>query len=835
MSQVRKKLVVGVALSAAVAAAAAAAVGALPGVQQRGAAANVAGTGGSASAQAATARQGLRPVDAVSTPAAAPGKAANSQGTFIVVFNEAALGAYAGNVAGLAAPQRRPDKNGKLRLDVKGAQATAYVRYLEGRQALQENAIAAAIGRQPAVRMRMQHAVNAIVTDLSVAEAARVKGLPGVMLVEAYREYPMSTDIGPQLIGVEPVWNGTNPGASAQYQGEGVVFGIIDSGINFGAPSFAATDPADGYQHVNPLGTGNFLGSCKPGEVDEGRCNSKLIGGYDFVCGPPGNQCGVTGISEEPGFGDNNGHGSHTASTAAGNRRTVAFRGNTRNISGVAPRGNVVAFDVCYTNAAGQGLCPNVSAVASINQALADGLVDVFNYSIGGGQQPWSEAVALGFLSASNAGIYVAASAGNSGPGPNTMGHLAPWVASTAAAQHGRGDFAPLMQVTGPGTIPPSLTSIILNEGSGGVPHTAALPATTPLRVSAGIDAVDDGCAAFADGAFTGAIAIVRRGSCAFSIKVNNASAAGAIAVVIANNAPGAIIPSAPGTTVRVFGALQSDGNALRDFAAANPMATAMIGFPAAALPNTADALAAFSSRGPAGTFNLVKPDVTAPGVLVLATVAGPTITGFENAVNLLSGTSMSSPHQAGAAGLIRQARPSWTVPEIKSALVMTAKQEVFLEDEVSAANPFARGGGRIRVDAAINAGLVLNETGANYLAANPANGGDVTTLNQPSMANRNCVATCTFTRTFRNTLPTAQLWIPRVEGLNATVSPALFKVRPGASVNVTVTVDSSAIPENGAFSFGTLVLESSTLRAQPARPTLRLPIAIAKQAPPQP
>ena len=768
------------------------------------------------------------------SPAAAAGKAAGARGTYTIVFREAALGTYRGGVSGLPAPQRRADARGKWRLDVKGVQARNYVDYLQRRQFEHEGRIGRALGRQPDVRLRMQHAINGIVTDLGSAEAESIRKLPGVMLVEAYREYALDTDTGPLLIGAEPVWTGTNPGAPAAYQGEGVVFGIIDTGINFGAPSFTEVDPVDGYQHVNPLGAGTYLGTCLAGGDDVGRCNAKLIGGYDFVCGAPGNQCGQPNIREEPGFGDTNGHGSHTASTAAGNRREVSFRGNDVNISGVAPRGNIVAFDVCYTNTTtGQGLCPSVSSAAAVNQAVADGIVDVLNFSIGGGAQPWSESVSLAFLGASNAGIYVAASAGNSGPGPNTMGHLEPWVSSTAAAQHGRGDFAVLMEVTGPGTVPEPLTAIVLNEGANGVPHTATIPGTTPLRVSAGIDTVNDGCVAYPAGTFTGAIAVIRRGTCPFADKANNASNAGAIAVVIANNTAGGIIPSVPGTSVPVFGALQSDGNAMRDFVLANPTATAMIGFPAMPLSNTVDALAAFSSRGPAGSFDLVKPDVTAPGVLVLAVTAGTTLTGFEQAIALFSGTSMASPHQAGAAGLIRQARPAWTVPEIKSALTMTADQTVLLEDQVTPADPFAAGGGRIRVDQAINAGLVLHETGANYLAANPGTGGDESLLNQPSMANRDCVDSCTFTRTFRNTLPVSQIWTLRVTGIAGSVSPKIIKIPAGASRTVQVTIDSSALPANGVWDFGTLLLKPSPLRGRRGQPMLRLPIAVAVQPPP--
>ncbi|PBJ81521.1 protease domain-containing protein [Lysobacteraceae bacterium NML93-0399] len=752
---------------------------------------------------------------------------------YIVIFEEPALAAYTGGVSGIAAPARRSDARGKSRLDVGSANARSYVRYLQQRQTDLVGALALRVGRPLDVERRMQHAINGIVVELTSDEAARVGQLPEVRLVEGYREYVQDTDTGPALIGAGAVWNGTWAGATGQFQGEGIVYGILDSGINFGAPSFAAVDPVDGYAHVNPLGEGVYLGTCAPGGVDAGRCNDKLIGGYNFVCAAPGNQCGAPNVREEPGFGDSNGHGTHVASTVAGNRREVVYRGNTRLISGVAPRGNIVAYDICYTNTAtGQGLCPNVSAVAAVNQAVADGIVDVLNYSIGGGAQPWTEAVSLAFLNATDAGLFVAASAGNSGPGPNTMGHLEPWVSSTAAAQHGRGSFALALEVTGPGEVPEPLSPVLVEEGTGGVAFNATIPADTPLRVSAGIDGPDDGCAAYPADAFDGAIVVIRRGSCAFSIKANNAAAAGARAVVIANNAAGGIIPSVPDTTIPVFGMPQADADLLRDFVAANPTATAGVLYPPIPLPNTVDALGAFSSRGPAGSFDLVKPDVTAPGVSILAAYAGPTITGYEALVESINGTSMASPHQAGAAGLIRQARPNWSVPEIKSALAMTAKTEVFREDTVTPGTPFDRGSGRIQVDRAIAAGLVMHETTARYAAADPAQGGDVAGLNQPSLANRNCYGSCSFVRTFRNPHGAASTWRVRFSGVNATATPATLKVPAGGTATVRITVNTRGVASDGQWHFGEMRLESSGPVLGTQRAPLTLPIAVAIQAP---
>lgn len=752
-----------------------------------------------------------------------------NQGTYIVVFKEPALASYKGNLSGLPQPERYRDEQGTMRLDTEGRNSERYVDYLETRQAQMEARMSTMVGRDITPRHTMQHALNGMVVDLTESEARAMRMMSDVRLVEAYREFPLDTDAGPALIGAPAVWDGSNPGAPGPYKGEGVVVGIIDTGINFGSPSFAAVGPVDGYVHSNPLGSGNYLGTCAPGGVDEGRCNDKLIGGYDFVCGAPVNACTNAGLREEPGFGDTNSHGSHTAGTSAGNVRDVIYSGNTLRISGVAPHANVIAYDTCYTIlSTGQGSCPNVSTAAAVDQAVADGVVDVLNFSIGGGTSPWSDATSLAFLNAVDAGIFVAASAGNSGPGPNTLGHQQPWVSTTAAAQHGRGGFGIAMSVTGPAPVPADLAPIIVNQGTGGVAFSATIPGTTPLRISAGIDTASDGCAAFPANTFAGAIAVVRRGTCSFSIKADNAAAAGAVAVVIANNAAGIIIPSVPGTTVPVFSVTQAEGDALRNFGQANPStATAQVTFPAMPLPNTPDALAAFSSRGPAGTFNIMKPDITAPGVQVLAAVSGTTLTGSEDAVDLLSGTSMASPHQAGAVALIRQARPTWTPPEIKSALAMTAVQTVYLEDQVTLANPFARGSGRVQVDRAINAGLVLNETLANYQAANPATGGDPTALNQPNLYNRSCYPTCVFYRTFRNTGATSTSWRVQLQGLSGSVSP-IITVPGNGTLRVKFTIYGYTLPANGSTAFGNVVLTPAIGTA----PVLRLPVGVAVQPP---
>jgi hypothetical protein len=216
--------------------------------------------------------------------------------------------------------------------------------------------------------------------------------------------------------------------------------------------------------------------------------------------------------------------------------------------------------------------------------------------------------------------------------------------------------------------------------------------------------------------------------------------------------------------------------------------------------------------------------------VAILAAVSGTTLTGSEQAVDILDGTSMATPHNAGAALLVGQVRPTWTPAEIKSALMMTSTDQVWMEDSVTAADPNNRGSGRIRVDRAVNAGLVLNETKANFLAANPSNGGNTVGLNLPSMADMTCnPPSCSFTRTFRNTRTYGALWAVSVQGLAAT-APTLVWFPAGATLPVTVTIDATQLPADGNWHFGKLVMyEVFTGRMTDLSSELHLPIGVIR------
>ncbi len=233
---------------------------------------------------------------------------------------------------------------------------------------------------------------------------------------------------------------------------------------------------------------------------------------------------------------DDNGHGSHTASTTAGNTVDAGMVAPTvtltKTISGVAPHANIIAYDVCYYSPDdATGLCPNSSSLAAANQALADG-VDVINYSIGGGNTPYSDAVEMAFLDLFSAGVFVSTSAGNSGPGPDTTGHRSPWVSTSAAATHDRIIWNYLVDMQG-GVPPVDMTGKGFTAGYGPAPIVHAknyqvLPATAE-------DARLCAPGSFPPGTFNGEIVVCDRGIYARVDKAQAVADGGAGGYVLAN------------------------------------------------------------------------------------------------------------------------------------------------------------------------------------------------------------------------------------------------------------------------------------------------------------
>ncbi len=237
--------------------------------------------------------------------------------------------------------------------------------------------------------------------------------------------------------------------------------------------------------------------------------------------------------------------------------------------------------------------------------------------------------------------------------------------------------------------------------------------------------------------------------------------------------------------------------------------------------PSYADILASFSARGPAAGASaaVLKPDLAAPGVDVFGAYANSG--GSTPNYNVLSGTSMAAPHVAGAAALLAGLHPGWTPGQIQSALMSTALAPIKKEDGASASTPFDSGAGRVRVDLAARAGLVLDETPAGFAAADPDAGGDPRALNTPSMADPTCMLSCSWSRTLRNALDTPVTWAATADTPLLEVSPPKFTIPASGSQIVTFRLDVSAQPAD------TYVFARATFTADGGlAPAASLPVA---------
>ncbi|HEU4324221.1 MAG TPA: S8 family serine peptidase [Roseiflexaceae bacterium] len=609
-----------------------------------------------------------------------------------------------------------------------------------------------------------------------------------------------------------------NPGGEVRgnitgYKGEGVVVGVLDSGINTTHPSFAEVG-SDGYRHLNPLGQGNYKGACDPtnlpqvsaanpsGYNPEIECNNKLIGAWTFT-----RTFEVGSPADEPSPNDDDGHGTHTASTAAGNVvKNLTLNGATfPEISGVAPHANIIAYDVCgfLQNGSYNDNCAGAALLAAAEQAIDDG-VDVINYSISGGQSPWTDPMEIAFRNARAAGIVVATSAGNAGPGAGTLGHVSPWLISSGAATHNRKLVNVVTDIT------PALPNIV------GAGTTGPLAASTPLIYAGDIisgtttNALCYPFSAEQAALVAGKIVICDRGGNGRVEKAQNAADAGAVGFILANNEASGDSLVADAFPIPGVHITYEDGNDLKEHLGNNPAATAKIsGTTSDINDSNGDIMAGFSSRGPNpdATIQLLKPDVTAPGVDVLAAVANDGVGGPD--IGLLSGTSMASPHTAGSAALLAGLYPTWTPGQIQTALATTALAPITKEDGTTPTTPFDSGSGRIRVERAAVAGLVLDETIANFIAANPADDGDPRTLNVANFIDPTCIGTCSWVRTVKSTLGAPATWTASTNDPRLTVSPSSFTIPAGGTQTFTVTMNAVGLSV-GTFVYGRVTLEAT-------------------------
>ena len=694
---------------------------------------------------------------------------------YVFLLTDAPVSSYRGGIPGLEATS--PAVTGVRKLDPNSLASRAYYDYLVQQQEHFRQLLSERLGWNVEYFHTYRWVLNGVVVQLTPQEAEMARSLPGVRGVAVNEIRQPLTDRGPTWIGAPEMW-GTRSSSDCTVDGgtcgEGIIVGIIDTGINHDHPSFADVGD-DGFDHTNPYGSGNYKGDCVS---NPSWCNDKLIGMYDYT---------------DAGAEDDEGHGSHTASTAAGNflnnatleAPTISFSG--LNISGVAPHANIISYRICDADG-----CSTVSAGSAIDQAVADG-VDVLNYSIGGSAviSPWHvfSVDAQAFLDARDAGVFASTSAGNSGPGAETIGSPAysPWVLTVGASTHDRAFSNSLINMsTDQGTTLADIEGRSITSGYG--------PAPVVYAGDHGNELCKEGI--WGANEFNGEIVVCDRGEIARVDKSANVAAAGGGGMILANDVANGNGLSADPHSIPSVHITYNDGVALKNWLANGDTGhTASIAGTQMLIDAAkyADITASFSSRGPnasVATQKIIKPDIIGPGVDILAAVATDGVKTPPE-FDVYSGTSMSSPHLAGAAALMVQAHPNWTPAEVQSALMSTAwTQNLVKEDWSTPADPFDVGAGRVDLTIAADAGFIMNITKTEYQDADPAGGGDPSTLNLPSLASDEFNNSWTWTRTLKATR--AGNWEVSFDlptGMSMTVSPATINfAAAGDTQTVTFT-----------------------------------------------
>lgn len=766
--------------------------------------------------------------------------------TYIVQLRDEPAASYQGTTAGYAATQAAPG----TQFDARSSAARSYSTYLRSKQA----AVLSTIGGAHAIT-QYDTVFNGFTARLTPDQAALLSMNANVAAVAEDQLLSPSTITTPVFLGLTAqggVWSQTDANGAA-IKGENMILGDVDLGIWPESPSY--------YDHVddngNPVASGGTLaygpapatwqGTCVAGDafVPAQACNNKLIGAryYDTNLlsqgvtldwtafnSPRDDLGGATGLG---------GHGDHTASTAAGNEKVPAVvNGITMGLaSGMAPRARIAAYKVCFTyvtSAGNKNSCSSADSMAAIDQAVKDG-VNAINFSISGATGTTNDMVEQAFYRATLAGVFVAAAAGNSGPA-NTVNHPSPWLTTVAAATHDRileGDVHLGNGATYTGA---SLNASALAAAPLIRAEDAALGGTGDAKLCFTSDDLTltpvAGEVTLDPAKVAGKVVICTRGT---NPRVNKSLAvqqAGGVGMILVDNGAGLVSEVHSVPTVHVTAA---DGAAIKTYATGGGSPTASeTAFYFGHQP--APTIAAFSGRGPnMADANILKPDLAAPGVGVIASVTPGYTQAQRNALAAgtmagtpawasYDGTSMATPHVTGISLLLKQAHPTWSPSAIKSALMTTAFDT--LDDGLPGMQngklPWSQGAGFISPNKAIDPGLVYDMGKADYVkyqcltqkslvaAADCSTYGTLDqtyNLNLPSITIGAMLGTTTVKRTVRNVGASAAVYTAAasVNGMTTTVSPSTLSLAPGQSGSFTVTIAPAANTPKFTWEYGSL------------------------------
>ncbi|MCV0403203.1 MAG: S8 family serine peptidase [Chloroflexi bacterium] len=571
------------------------------------------------------------------TALAAPKQQSATTGYAIVTLADAPIATYEGGKNGL---ERTKPLRG--RLDPTSPAYRAYQRFLAGEHANYRAFLAQSV---PQARIVAEYdtVLNGFAVELNGATVESLARNPKVKSVEASWLYRPTMNVSVDIINAPAVWGALGGQADA---GAGIDVGIIDSGIREDHPFFACKDeiPHKTYAAGRAGGTQDIV--------------------FD--------------------------HGTHVAGTVAGcvTDLSVVDPGGPiqGTISGVAPGANLHDYNVFpgygggYVAFGGSAFSHDIAL--AVEDAVDDGM-EVINMSLGGSIQGKHDYLAEAVNAAVAAGVVAAVSAGNEGPGPSTTGSPGNAVGALTAGASTNAHYVGINVVTPFGTF---------GAAVGDFDPFAENPVTdAPFVAWGGTETACAGSSPASD--VSGAVVLIKRGACTFSQKVASAAGAGAIGVVVYNSVGGDPIAMGGAGDLPAVMVSNGDGETIK---AELPSTVSIDGSnPVEILTTNADIMAGFSSRGPAEFTENIKPDVVAPGVNIYSS-------DFDEATGELGwgmkqGTSMASPHVAGAAALLLADDPSLSPADVKSLLGNNAERQVW-SNVVGGllATVMERGGGRI-------------------------------------------------------------------------------------------------------------------------------------------
>jgi subtilisin family serine protease len=664
---------------------------------------------------------------------------------YIVKLKAPGAASYKGTVAGYAATK----PNTGQRLDIHSSAVQTYVKLLEQ----SHERLLGAIGAAGSKMYSYRYSLNGFAAKLTAAQASRLAQRDEVEHIWPDTDQYLRTNNSAIFLGLEDQTGGLR--ANLGLRGEDVVVGIIDSGVAPNHPSLRDTEeripracrshwaeaswlgvwlcgsyrrnPPTVSVYDPPVG---FSGACEAGEgFEPGACNNKIVGARFYIDGFLFRHELDPGELRSPSDAD--GHGTHVATIVAGNPVDASLLGTrVARISGIAPRARLAIYKACWLRPGEtRATCATSDLARAIDDAVADG-VDIINYSVGSLETDLTAPDDMALLSAADAGVLTVVAAGNDGPDLYTIGSpsSAPWVLTTAASTQAGELFDEALEITAPADL---ADAISMREAS----FTPGLPHDDPLEAL--LVTVNDGQGTLAGGAagstryacqpldnaadIDGNIALVERGGCEFQVKIANAEDAGAIAVVVYNNAGPPIVMNGDSGSVGIPAVMigNADGQVLVDRLAADAadddeetdeerVTVRLARGIFVTLSENGNVVADFSSRGPSlSDANFLKPDVTAPGVDVLAGHTPQVANGLRGETyQYHSGTSQAAPEAAGVAALLKEAHPDWSPGALKSALMTTSYQGVIREDGAPA-DPFDMGAGHIDANLAVDPGLI--------------------------------------------------------------------------------------------------------------------------------